>query len=80
MSHQTQPNVTGRKAAFTGEALWTKHDLAAFLNVSVSGLEKQIDRGVAAPHVRVGRMLRWVPAVAREFYSIERNALAITGT
>jgi len=73
MSHQAQSNITGRKRAFTGEVLWTKRDLADFLNVSVPGLEKQIARGVAAPAVRVGRMLRWVPSATREFYSAERD-------
>jgi hypothetical protein len=63
-----QPNVTGRKPAFAGEVLWTKHDLARFLNISVAGLQKQIARGEAAPHIRVGRLLRWEPPVVREYY------------
>ena len=65
---KTQPNVTGRKAV-TCEILWSKKDLASYLGISESGLNKQIERGEAAPYLRVGRLIRFVPQIARDFYS-----------
>jgi predicted DNA-binding transcriptional regulator AlpA len=68
----TNPNPTGRKAV--GEVLWSKKDLAAYLGISESGLNKQIDRGAVPPFIRVGRLIRWVPEIARDYYSPKKRS------
>jgi predicted DNA-binding transcriptional regulator AlpA len=59
MSHI--PPGHGQRSPFS-EALINKRELAAFLRMSESGLTKLIERGIAPPHLRVGRLLRWSPA------------------
>src|ERR1700676_726186 len=48
-----------------GEALVSKRELARFLGISVSGLDKLIAKGATPPHVLVGRLLKWIPADVR---------------
>jgi predicted DNA-binding transcriptional regulator AlpA len=58
MSHTPVPAQTSP----FNETLIDKRELAAFLRMSASGVTKLIERGVAPPHLRVGRLLRWSPA------------------
>jgi predicted DNA-binding transcriptional regulator AlpA len=48
-----------------GESLVSKRELARFLGISVSGLNKLIAKGAVPPHVLVGRLLKWHPADVR---------------
>jgi predicted DNA-binding transcriptional regulator AlpA len=53
------------KSTRLGESLVSKRELARFLGISVSGLNKLIAKGVVPPHVLVGRLLKWHPADVR---------------
>jgi predicted DNA-binding transcriptional regulator AlpA len=48
-----------------GESLVSKRELARFLGISTSGLDKLIAKGATPPHVLVGRLLKWIPADVR---------------
>jgi predicted DNA-binding transcriptional regulator AlpA len=48
-----------------GESLVSKRELARFLGITTSGLDKLIARGATPPHVLVGRLLKWHPADVR---------------
>jgi predicted DNA-binding transcriptional regulator AlpA len=50
-----------------GESLVSKRELARFLGISTSGLDKLIARGRVPSFVKVGRLLKWVPADVREW-------------
>jgi hypothetical protein len=45
------------------EQLWDKQKLAAFLGVTLSGLDKLIAAKKAPPGFRAGRLWRWSPSV-----------------
>jgi predicted DNA-binding transcriptional regulator AlpA len=52
-----------------GEALVSKRELARFLGISVSGLDRLIAKGATPPHVLVGRLLKWHPSDVRAWAS-----------
>jgi predicted DNA-binding transcriptional regulator AlpA len=56
------------------EALIDKRQLAAFLGLSKPGVTKLIERGVAPPHLRVGRLLRWSPAAVIRWCEDQRTS------
>jgi predicted DNA-binding transcriptional regulator AlpA len=56
------------------ETLIDKRALAAFLGMSESGITKLIERGVAPPHLRVGRLLRWSPAAVVRWCEDQRSS------
>lgn len=47
-------------------ALWDTNDVAAYLKVSRSWVYHQAEAGLL-PHMRIGALLRFDPAVIREF-------------
>jgi predicted DNA-binding transcriptional regulator AlpA len=62
--------VTGKKPTDTlvdEECPWGKPELAAYLGVSVSAIDKMIAKGTAPPGFRVGWLWRWWPSVVRRW-------------
>lgn len=53
------------------EQLWDAKDAAAFLKVSRSWVYQRAEAGLV-PHVRIGALLRFEPAVIREFARQDR--------
>jgi hypothetical protein len=49
------------------EPLWTEDELARYLRRSVSRLQKDRLEGRGVPFVRLGKLIRYVPAIAREY-------------
>jgi predicted DNA-binding transcriptional regulator AlpA len=49
------------------ETPWRKPELAAYLGVSVSAIDKMLMRGVAPPGFRVGNLWRWWPSAVRKW-------------
>jgi predicted DNA-binding transcriptional regulator AlpA len=60
-----------------GEALVSKRELARFLGISTSGLDKLIARGATPPHVLVGRLLKWHPADVRAWAKRQQREVRI---
>ena len=59
------------------ERPWGKPELAAYLGVTVSGLDKLLATGKVPPFFRAGRMVRWRPDVVRRWTEQqEQNASA----
>jgi predicted DNA-binding transcriptional regulator AlpA len=58
---------TSAIASVTQETPWGKRELAAYLGVSVSAVDKMIAQGTAPPGFRVGWLWRWWPSVVREW-------------
>ena len=87
---QKRKTVGDRLAVITGEAKptaapeavlpferpWGKPELAAYLGVTVSGLDKLIVVKKVPPFFRAGRMLRWRPDVARRWTEQQEQASA----
>jgi predicted DNA-binding transcriptional regulator AlpA len=65
--------IPDEKSPFS-ETLIDKRELAAFLGMSASGVTKLIERGVAPPHLRVGRLLRWSPAAVVRWCEDQRTS------
>jgi predicted DNA-binding transcriptional regulator AlpA len=61
------PDGLSTKQTRLGESLVSKRELARFLGISVSGLDKLIARGRVPPFVKVGRLLKWAPADVRNW-------------
>ena len=49
------------------EPLWTEDELARYLRRSVSRLQKDRLEGRGVPFVRLSKLIRYVPAIAREY-------------
>ena len=60
-----------------GEALVSKRELARFLGITVSGLDKLIAKGKTPPHVLVGRLLKWHPSDVREWAKQQKREVRI---
>ena len=58
------------------ERPWDKPIVAAFLGTTVSGLDKLVKAGKAPPHFRSGRLMRWRPAVVRQWAENQEAAAA----
>jgi predicted DNA-binding transcriptional regulator AlpA len=52
-----------RKLPISHDEIWDKAALAAFLNVSVSGVNKLLAAKKAPPAFRVGKLWRWRQSV-----------------
>ena len=62
------------------QALWTEHDLAAFLRCSLSKLRKDRMAGRGVPYVKNGRLVRYRAADALAFVDgqrIQHNGQAV---
>jgi predicted DNA-binding transcriptional regulator AlpA len=68
-AHRSQgpPQQLSTKPTRLGESLVSKRELARFLGISLSGLDKLIARGRVPPFVKVGRLLKWHPSDVREW-------------
>lgn len=71
----TQPTMVGgdRPERQKDDALWTIEDVAGFLNVSRQTVRRRMKAGVL-PHIRNGRIIRFVPSDIREW--VERQEAA----
>jgi hypothetical protein len=47
--------------------LWTEAQCASYVSKSVHSLRRDRRLGLAPPHVRVGRAIRYVPEIVEEF-------------
>jgi predicted DNA-binding transcriptional regulator AlpA len=56
-------NQKGNGTLTSQEPLWSAHDLARFLNISIDAVYQRRHRGTIPPAVRTGLIqLRWRPA------------------
>jgi len=57
----------------TDEPLWSIGDLSAFLGVPVQTIYRWRTVGYGPPAIKIGRHLKWIPRVVREWLERHRD-------
>jgi predicted DNA-binding transcriptional regulator AlpA len=68
--------ASGHSGHAGSDEIWDKAALAAFLNISVSGVNKLLTARQAPPAFRVGRLWRWRKSVVMSWVAKQEREAA----
>ena len=71
MSERVNGSVSTETNILNAEPLWDAKEAAAFMRVSRSWVYQQAEAGTL-PHLRIGNVLRFEPAILRAFIRQDR--------